>query len=670
MRYNLPDIMRFISPFFLLAATFLTPPASAQTNGGADEANIDEISLESLLDVEVSTASKYEQTAREAPASVSVITAEDIDRFGYRTLAEALASVRGFYLDNDHDRTYLGARGFGKPGEYTTRVLILLDGHTVNEASTGWAPIDTQLCLDMATVERIEVVRGPGSALYGTGAMFAVINVVTKGAGALAGPRVSATLGSYGEQRGAASYATALESGLEMTVAGLWGRFGGADLYFEEFDTPHTNDGVAEGRDWEAYYGVALSASRGPFSVHGRYTAYEGGSPTAPAGRAFNSEHAKKSPQQGFVELGYEQAFAADKRLTLRSYFDHIGLRSIDAYATPGGEVLNRFQGFSNGLGAEARFQWDTGPKNRLTVGAEYRYAHIDYRAQSKDSLLFQLDRPYRVASIYVQDEYHLTRSLAATVGLRHDRYAEGGSASTPRAALAYHPSRSGTLKLLYGQAFRAPSVEERYSNADLDPERIHTVEAVWEQELWSRLSGTLSLYQFWADDLIGPVYDAARRRLQQRNIGRVTARGAELGLSARSPSGRHAYVRYAFQQAFNATAEPMPLTDPPGHVLKAGAIVPLLGPLYAAPEARYETRRTTLGGSSTNPHLLLNVTLSAQALLKRLDLSVGVRNALDVQYELPAGFAHHAPAGLAQHQHDALPQYGRTLSFSATYRL
>ena len=652
------------SALFLLLlgilAGSLPSPGLAQTNEG-DEATIEDMSLESLLDMEVSTASKYEQTAREAPASVSVVTAEEIERFGYRTLAEALASVRGFYLGNDLDRTYLGTRGFGKPGEYNNRVLVLLDGHTINEAATGWAPINTQLGLDMATVERIEVVRGPGSALYGTGAMFAVINVVTKGADALAGPRVSATLGSYGEQRGAVSYATALESGLDLTVSGLWGRSGGADLYFEEFDSPSTNNGVAEGRDWERSYGIALSASQGAFAVHGRYAVHEGGVSTAPLGQAFNSAHAMKRPQQGFVELSYERGFGVDKQLTLRSYIDHTRLYLVEADPTEEGEMPNPSKGFSNSPGVEAQFQWDTSLKNRLTVGAEYRYARVYFTAWRADTLYFQLERPSRVASVYAQNEYRFTRNLAATVGFRHDRYATGSTASTPRAALAYHLSRSSTLKLLYGQAFRVPSVEDLVTNANLEPERIHTIEAVWEQALTKRLSGTLSLYNFRARDLVDFALNLKKNALEKQNLGKVTARGLELGLNARFGSGSRAYARYAFQRAWNTTIERVPQTDSPEHVFGVGAVVPFFGSFYAASEARYETARLTLHGSRTDPFLLADFTLSTEPLFNHLSLSLSIRNALDTRYELPASVTH---------RQQALPQYGRTVLFNATYRL
>ena len=128
----------------------------------------------------VSTASKFPQSVKEAPASITVITAEDIRRYGHRTLADTLRSVRGFYTTYDRNYSYVGMRGFARPGDYNTRILLLLNGHRVNDGTYDMAPIGTDLPIDVSLIERIEIIRGPGSALYGTNAFFAVINVVTR----------------------------------------------------------------------------------------------------------------------------------------------------------------------------------------------------------------------------------------------------------------------------------------------------------------------------------------------------------------------------------------------------------------------------------------------------------------------------------------------------------
>ena len=145
------------------------------------------LSLDSLLNTKISSAAKYQQTISEAASSVTIITAEDIQRHGYQTLPEALAATRGFYLSYDRNYAFLGARGFSRPSDYNNRILLLVDGNATNEGIFGGAPVGTDLGVPLSSLERIEIVRGPGSALYGTGAIFAVVNLVTKPADAASG---------------------------------------------------------------------------------------------------------------------------------------------------------------------------------------------------------------------------------------------------------------------------------------------------------------------------------------------------------------------------------------------------------------------------------------------------------------------------------------------------
>ncbi|HTH10691.1 MAG TPA: Plug domain-containing protein, partial [Acidovorax sp.] len=126
------------------------------------------------MQIEVTTASRYTQTALEAPAMVSVVTAEDILLFGYRTLAEVLAGMRGLYVSYDRSYHYLGNRGFATPGDYNTRVLLLVNGVRFNDNLYDQASIGTDFPLDLDLIDRVEFVPGPGSAVYGANAFFGV----------------------------------------------------------------------------------------------------------------------------------------------------------------------------------------------------------------------------------------------------------------------------------------------------------------------------------------------------------------------------------------------------------------------------------------------------------------------------------------------------------------
>ena len=142
-----------------------------------------DLSLEELMSLDagrVFGASERLQPVTEAPASVSFITAEEIARYGYRTLADILRGVRGMYVTNDRNFSFLGTRGFGKPGDYNSRILLLVNGHRVNDNVFGQAEIGAEFGIDPALFERVEIIRGPASSLYGDSAFFAVVNVITR----------------------------------------------------------------------------------------------------------------------------------------------------------------------------------------------------------------------------------------------------------------------------------------------------------------------------------------------------------------------------------------------------------------------------------------------------------------------------------------------------------
>jgi len=146
----------------------------------------------------------------ETPSSVTVIPAAEISAMGYRTLGEALRWVRGLFVTDDRNYTFLGVRGLQRPGDYNNKILLTLDGHSLNGAVYGDAAFGTEQGIDLEQVERIEVVRGPGSTIYGSYAALAVVNVVTRRAQSEPGTRFDLRAGGAGEWRGRASVASTL----------------------------------------------------------------------------------------------------------------------------------------------------------------------------------------------------------------------------------------------------------------------------------------------------------------------------------------------------------------------------------------------------------------------------------------------------------------------------
>jgi outer membrane cobalamin receptor len=664
--------MKIDSKFFIIGAARLRPTVIlillaaimlAAPGVRGEDTSGDEDALAKLLNTKVSTASRYLQTIKEAPAAITIISAEDIRRFGFRTLAEALNSVSGFFVTDDRNYTYLGVRGFGRPGDYTNRVLVQINGHTLNESVYGSAPVGTDLSLDLEAVERIEIVKGPGSALYGAGAMFAVVNLVMKNGGATDGVRVSAEAGSPGLVRGAVAAGRKLGNGIDIFVSAQGTSKAGEDVYFKEFDTPATNVGIARGLDWDHNFGFFGALSAGDLKFQALAVSREKAYPTGAWGVKFNDTRAKTQDQRVALELEWNKKLNPAMSLDFRAAYDDYSYKGWYPYETL---ALDSSRGRA-WLG-EARFQWDLKANNRLVAGALYQdNFRADYRLWDSASVSFDGDYPFRLWSLYLHDEFEATRNLSFIVGLRHDEYTSAGGATTPRLAAIWHASPSGTFKFLYGEAFRKPTIYEGYYedptllfkvNPDLRPEKIRTTELVWEQTWGRRFSSSVSFYRYVMRDLIDQATDSADGWVTFVNFDRIVAVGMDADLRARLASGVDIYAGYTLQEARDSATDAR-LSNQPRHLFNAGLSLPFLRRFTASLRTVLEAGRTTVQGTKTSGYALVNAHLVSEPLFGHLRLAASVRNLFNASYNLPGGF---------EHVQAAIVQEGRTVSLKAEW--
>ncbi len=195
------------------------------------------------------------------------------------------------YVTNDRNFSLIGTRGFAKPGDYNSRILLLVNGHRVNDNIFGQAEIGAEFGLDPAMFERVEIIRGPASSLYGDSAFFAVVNVITRTGASLGGGSITVETGTLGTQLVRASAGHRFANGVDVALSGTYERSDGVGrLYFPAFDTPATNNGVAEGLDGE---GVRQFYGRLTFkglTVTGAYGSRQRDVPTASFGTLFNEQ--------------------------------------------------------------------------------------------------------------------------------------------------------------------------------------------------------------------------------------------------------------------------------------------------------------------------------------------------------------------------------------------
>ncbi|HEU5338880.1 MAG TPA: TonB-dependent receptor plug domain-containing protein, partial [Sulfuricaulis sp.] len=208
-----------------------------------------ELPLEQLLNLEVYSASKFTQKVSEAPSSVSIVTADDIRTYGYRTLADILKRIPGLYVTYDRNYSYLGTRGFARPGDYNTRILLLVDGYRISDGIYDGGLIGTDFNVDVDLIDRVEFVPGPGSAIYGSSAVFGVINVITKKGRDIGGFEVSGEVASFDTHKGRLTYGHRDDNGLETLLSASSYHSRGKNQFFPEFNDPATNNGVAQNLD-------------------------------------------------------------------------------------------------------------------------------------------------------------------------------------------------------------------------------------------------------------------------------------------------------------------------------------------------------------------------------------------------------------------------------------
>ena len=436
------------------------------------QSSLPDLSLEDLMKLDagqVFGASERLQPVTEAPASVSFITAEEIARYGYRTLADILRGVRGMYVTNDRNFSLIGTRGFAKPGDYNSRILLLVNGHRVNDNVFGQAEIGAEFGLDPAMFERVEIIRGPASSLYGDSAFFAVVNVITRTGASLGGGSITLETGTLGTQLVRASVGHRLANGVDVALSGTYEHSDGVGrLYFPAFDTPATNNGVAEGLDGE---GVRQFYGRLTFkglTVTGAYGSRQRDVPTASFGTLFNEQDSREqtTDRHTLVDAEYGRSFGGT-RVTFRASFDRFSYDGIYPFAGEPDGAPPLVGAQRRGRDAvERRQRTDPGlprPADRESRGRVHRqHASGPDRALSsiRRCRCSTADRSSTQHAVYVQDEIKLARWFIVNAGLRYDGYEEFVRV-TPRAALIVLPSSTQSLKYLYGSAFRAPNAYE-----------------------------------------------------------------------------------------------------------------------------------------------------------------------------------------------------------------
>ncbi len=497
----------------------ISAPLSAQSNGD----DISAMTIDQLLQVTVAT--KNRKSLYQAPANVTVFTRQDIEYYGLNTLQELLMLVPGFYASRDIEQGNMHRISVrGRSSSLSESVLVLLDGQRLNDLYSGGATLLNRE-LSLTNAEQVEIIRGPGSALYGSNAFLGVINIITREAG----NEVAYETGNFSHQRG-----HWLASG-QFKDANEW------RLFFESFSD--------KGQRYNALDSFGLQQStRDPMS------GFDFNASISLGNWLINSRFMERSAKN-FLVFGnhgdsnkeytrqWSMSFKHDKRMSDNWQFSTQFSLSRDLWNTRatlipqgvefapelsldedfiGGPLLRNqtlelqmdhsiflVQDQSLLLGIQLYDNKVLDVAN-VTTHDPVTLEYFDGFRYNRNELNFSVKESREIIGAYVQHQWEISPQWQLTSGLRVDNYSDFGQSVNPRLALIWSYAEQSSLKFLYATAFRAPNFLELYDrnnpvdfgNPELNAEQVETSEIAWFSRL-GQWRYELNLFYNEFEDLI-----------------------------------------------------------------------------------------------------------------------------------------------------------------------
>jgi outer membrane receptor for ferrienterochelin and colicins len=592
----------FLKTCFLAALACLQPRSAHAQDMSALEGVLNEAI--------VSSASKSSEGASSAPALATSLTAEDLRRYGIRTLAEAIDFLSLAVSTSDNMAGgEVGARGVLLTGDRGSHFLLLVDGFVVNDPLRGSTTFGAGAGIPLELIDHIEIIVGPGSVLYGSNAMFGIVNVITKQAKDYKGARVIVESELPTSVRAAAGAGATFElfgQPGQVTTQLEYYKKEGPDFFFDAQNTGvdrftgrpgrNTRNGGPTGiwggsRATRSLYADSpsglLKVVLGNTELHLRASRYRHAAPTGPGN--FDDPDTRDSETRAEIGLGHRLAVSTLLDVSARLYANYYQTRS-DFIASRGelcpfGNITCDYvnEGRATWLGLELQTNWDWFKNGRFvtTVGVDARHSQV--RATSDTLNVLNDSRPYPAAPAldrsgailagYAQQTWALAPFFKLSGGARVDSDPRFDPVVTPRVAAIWDAWSGGVVKLAYSSAFRAPSWDEtnnstarRIQAEALQPERVRSVDLSIQHHFGSHRLVLGGFYSHWDSmvelsalsdaEAISAIRDGKTlvpftpgiQLVQYRNTTAVQSYGLNTGFEGTMASSRIAY-------GFNVTA-------------------------------------------------------------------------------------------------------------------
>jgi outer membrane receptor for ferrienterochelin and colicins len=562
----------------LLTLTVITFSFGKSQDNIAIMDSIYALSIEDLMNTKVTIATKSEQSVNESPATVSVITAEEIKNMGARELADILQAVPGFELNRNYSGYYtIGARGV-KDTRTTSKILFLIDGVPTNQVFFG-SSLPWGYDLNIDAIDRVEIIRGPGSALYGRNAFSAVINIINKSAKNGEKLFLRATGGTF-NTKGINALLGISKDKLNATIAFQ-------KVMTDVVNNPF-NDEFGRPSKWDIYrnnYSANTKISYGNFTVTGSYSdlyGHAGFTESFVSNKITNYSLAynKDLSSKLFINvklLGHNSSYLEDIEQLPSGLDIQIpglnGPKYSDFY--PLG-VYYKPQSKEYLYGLETELKYKILSNNNLLIGFQAdKHGVFDVVIPSNYNFATKMPFPnmdrnnmvnypqgwfvnnahdYRNLAFLFQDIWSPFKYITLTIGARYDIDSEIGAVFNPRTGLVITPIKNTNIKLLYGKAYRAPAPSEQFAtegyaigNKDLKPENINTFELSVSNR-YNNINQSISFYMNKLTDMVyAQKISVIDDRNIYRNIGDNTSTGIEYENKLLLSKGLYSYFNYSF---------------------------------------------------------------------------------------------------------------------------